>query len=116
MTARRVKVGDKVKVTIEGKVEKLGDHAGCVHIVAGPSEYNHWVYLPQAGVTPGVQTNGGVTVEWVEPEYVIGKAYQDNDGDVFIRTHDNRWVGRYGDTYNDDYATRPLRLLVPEGS
>lgn len=110
MTEHRIKVGDRLKVSFEGTVEELHSHDGCVKIDA---DFTHHVYLPDS-VVLGEKSYTGVTVELLEPELIAGKAYQDADGDVLLRTSDDRWVTLSGGKRSDSYAHRPLKLLIPQ--
>lgn len=107
-----VRDGDKVTITIEGTVEGSSDydHAGCTKI-RDTNRFQHFVYLP------AVHTFGkpGVTIVKTSPEFVSGKAYEDADGDVFIRNRANDgWVDVDADKFSNGYPTRPLRRLVRE--
>lgn len=78
--------------------------------------------------TPSVALNGGsfiglndrpdsmVSVEVLEPEYVVGEVYIDADNDPFIRRPDTQkpWRSPDGQIWRDGYPTRPLRLFAAE--
>lgn len=100
--------GDKVTITIRGRVSS---DSGIIahsfnHQIVDEQGYTHWVHLNSAN-----ERGNGTTVE-VMPAYEAGKAYEDSDGDVFIRTHEGKWVDKFGDTEADTYPARPLQLLT----
>lgn len=100
------KSGDRVKVTIEGTVGRQSGPNGTSSIET-PSGIVHFVFLDAGHLT-------GTKIEKVEPECVPGQAYIDADGDVLIRTYEDKWMTSYGAEKSDSWASRPLRKLVPE--
>lgn len=113
MTQHSIKVGDRLKVTLEGRVTDTDSYGSTTKIITD-SGNGHWVFLPST-VTLGEKNYAGASVELLEPELIPGKAYQDADGDIFIRSYDNdQWVGPSGTKRPDDYVTRPLKLLIPQ--
>jgi hypothetical protein len=55
--------------------------------------------------------SGSLMFENYQPVFVAGAAYKDGDGDVFIRTVDNRWIDHYGHKQADRYPTQPVKKL-----
>lgn len=100
--------GDRVKITITGKVNGAEDHkhSYCRQVV-DDSGWNHHVFFPGAD-------SKGITVEKLEPAYAAGKAYKDADDEVFIRSTDGKWIDEEGVKRINTYPARPLVQLVPE--
>lgn len=111
--AEALKTGDYVEITLRGMI---GAHDGNnnTHRFKSESGNTHFVYI--GGSHPTMKdgdTKYGMTVKKVE-RLEAGKAYEDADGDVFIRTSAGEWVDVAGDHWRDGFPTRPLRKLVPE--
>lgn len=112
MSGEMVKVGDEVELTIRGKVVRDDDHDGC-HKIEAVDFYQHYVYLGEGSSTlRDGETNRGVTAKIIEAPFVPGKAYVDGDGEVFIRTRDGAWLSYTGSMFDDNYPTKPIRLLT----
>lgn len=110
----QVKVGDRVRLTIEGIVGDRKEDAANCHRIRTDSGFVHFAYIGYDGrLTEAGTERYGVKVDVLEPEPVAGQAYIDADDEILIRTRDKGWRDGDGDRYSDDYATRPLRLLVP---
>ena len=104
--------GDRVTVaeftaTVSGRTDP-GDTGVLVHYGDGDQ---FCAFVSRENVTPA------------EPEYEVGVAYEDADGDVFVRTADadRPWVDPSDrtsasdgmrQTFRDDFPTRPLQRLV----
>lgn len=108
-----IKTGDFVEITIRGTVRDRTTH-NSTHRIAGENGSVHYVYLGGdfRPIREG-EKKYSITVKKVE-YYEAGEAYKDADGDVFLRTRDGKWLSSNGSEYDDSYATRPLRKLVPE--
>lgn len=102
--------GDEVKITIKGTVDSdSGDrtHNHC-HKVKDAGGFVHHVFLEGAG---GI--NNGCTVDLVKAadRFTVGSAYEDADGEVFLRSASGGWVDHYGTTRRNSFPSRPMVLL-----
>lgn len=101
-----VNTGDRVKVTIEGKVasEALSAHAFC-RTVKDDSGTFHYVYL---------DGGGSAEVEVIKPaeNFTTGRAYRSALNYVYLRTATG-WMDEHG-ARKDDYPKRPMVPMVPE--
>lgn len=112
-----VKIGDEVELIVRGKLSdfRTGGYGG--HGIKAESGIIHTVFLGfrEDDILDG-QTKHGVTVKKIQPPEVLeaGQAYIDDDGDIYIRSYDERWITAGGSKRSDSYAERPLRKLIPE--
>lgn len=96
-------IGEEVEITIKGTVQSgvNYDHA-CGHTVKDAGGRNHYVYLHNGD-------NSGLKIKRLEV-FKAGAAYEDADGDVFLRNADN---DAFLDTDGDEATPkRPIKPLV----
>lgn len=101
----KVNTGDRVKVTIEGKVasEALSAHAYCRSVKDDGGTF-HYVYLD----------GSDAEVEVIKPaeNFTTGRAYRSALNYVYLRTATG-WMDE-GGARKDDYPKRPMVPMVPE--
>lgn len=98
--------GDRVRVIIEGTVKKNSTNPFADMfkntLVVDMDDDKGEILLPEIKIT---------RVEEMPPVFEEGKAYEDADGDVFIRTA-TAWLGADADRWLDDEVSHPMRLLT----
>ena len=108
------KIGDRVRVVLEGEVSHVEPSLpDSFYIGSGPEGSN--VIFPGADHVVSVEK-----LPDPEPEWQPGDVVLDNNGNVWERAWyertGNSWLRRgYDEAFKDVYAVRPLALLVRRG-
>lgn len=112
MSGEMVKVGDEVELTVTGKVAAADGYDGC-HRIEAASGHEHHLYIGCGVFTlKDGEDRYGVTAKILEAPFEPGKAYEDGDGEVFIRRADCTWIDQDGRARLSSYLTKPIRLLA----
>ena len=99
--------GDQVSITMTGTVESEHSVHDACHKIKDANGRWHYIYLASGDGTHG--SGCKVTLTKKAENFTEGKAYEDADGDVFIRTADG-WVDQFCTRRRDGYPSRPLVL------
>lgn len=108
----RFPVGTEFKIgDAKFRVKEVGSGPACTSLVESSSGYNHYLFLESRQAITDLAIH---SIVLPEPEYITGEAYEDKDGEKFIRASstsgEEGWYGVDG-FKSDNYPARPLKKL-----